>query len=121
MLPTPELKNTTDDAVAPYLMRLPKPYTFTENNTKSNVRLILGYSAVAIAAFAFYKDYMEGWEATQPWIFGAVVAYFALNCALTIWIWLVDGGQVFEGTTEKGDKVCLAQLLGTGPGLMAWK
>ena len=49
---------------------------------------------------------MEGWEATQPWILSAVAAYFVLNFALTVWIWLVEGGQVFEGSTEKGEKVC---------------
>ncbi|KAL1954690.1 hypothetical protein VTO42DRAFT_794 [Malbranchea cinnamomea] len=103
----PELKSTTDDAIAPYLTSLPKPYTFTANNTKSNVRLALGYSAVAIAAVSFWQDYTRGWEATRPWIFSAVVAYFVLNFVLTIWILLVEAGQVFEGTTEKGEKVRL--------------
>ncbi|KMU89964.1 hypothetical protein CIHG_07647 [Coccidioides immitis H538.4] len=41
-----ELKSTTDDAIAPYLTSLPNPYTFVENNSKSNIRLLLGYGAV---------------------------------------------------------------------------
>src|SRR6266513_2410 len=45
----PDLKNTTDDALMPYLTTLPEPYKFTINNSNSNVRLILGYSAVTIA------------------------------------------------------------------------
>jgi hypothetical protein len=104
-IPHIELKNTTDDAIAPYLTKLPKPYNFVADNTKSNVRLLLGYSAVTLAGVAFYIDYKYGWEATLPWILPAVVVYFALNGALTLWIWLVEAGQVFEGTRAGGEKV----------------
>jgi Microsomal signal peptidase 25 kDa subunit (SPC25) len=89
----------------PYLTTLPKPYKFTVNNTNSNVRLVLGYSAVTIAGIAFYLERKLGWEVTQPWMLPAVLIYFALNLALTIWIWGVEAGQIFEGTREGGEKV----------------
>ncbi|WEW58422.1 signal peptidase complex subunit spc2 [Emydomyces testavorans] len=102
-----ELKSTTDDAVAPYLATLPKPYTFIADNTKSNVRLMLGYGAVSIAAVSFYIDYTKGWQATKPWILPAVIAYFVMNLALTIWIWGIEAGQVFEGSKIGGERLRL--------------
>ncbi|EER29731.1 hypothetical protein CPC735_074130 [Coccidioides posadasii C735 delta SOWgp] len=100
-----ELKSTTDDAIAPYLTSLPNPYTFVENNSKSNIRLLLGYGAVSIAAVSFYIDYTKGWEATKPWILPAVIAYFVLNLALTLWIWGVEGGQIFEGSGDEIERL----------------
>ncbi|PGH12727.1 hypothetical protein AJ79_04088 [Helicocarpus griseus UAMH5409] len=95
-----ELKNTTDDAIPPFLTTLPSPHTFTANNFKSNVRLILGYAAVAISGVSFYVDRRLGWQVSQSYVIAAVVAYFVLNLAFTVWIWLVEAGQVFEGVRE---------------------
>jgi hypothetical protein len=67
---------------------------------------VLGYSAVAIAAFTFYADRKLGWEATtSPWIIAAVVSYFILNSALTFWIWAVEAGEVFHGKRKTGETV----------------
>ncbi|KAK2739904.1 hypothetical protein FQN55_009077 [Onygenales sp. PD_40] len=92
-----ELKNATDDAIPAYLTTLPKPNNFIADNTKSNVRLALGYTAVTISGICFYVDRQLGWEVSQIYILAAVVVYFALNLAFTGWIWLVEAGQVFEG------------------------
>ncbi|KAJ5475268.1 hypothetical protein N7539_008334 [Penicillium diatomitis] len=103
---TNDLKSTSDDALLPYLTNLPAPYTFTADHTKSNIRFLLGYSAVAIAAFTFYADRKLGWEATtSPWIIIAVVTYFALNSALTFWMWAVEAGEVFNGKRKSGETV----------------
>lgn len=102
-----DLKTTTDDALVPYLTSLPQPYTFTQNHTKSNVRFVLGFSAVAIAAFTFYADRRLGWEATtSPWIISAVAAYFAINTVFTVWVWGVEAGEVFAGRRKSGETVC---------------
>lgn len=101
-----DLKSTTDDALVPYLTTLPEPYRFTQNNTNSNVRLVLGYTAVAIAGATFYVDRKLGWEATRaPWVLAAVISYFVLNSILTIWIWAVEAGEVFRGTRKSGETV----------------
>ncbi|KAJ9199548.1 hypothetical protein DTO166G4_5422 [Paecilomyces variotii] len=101
-----DLKNTTDDALAPYLTSLPEPYTFTQDHTLSNVRFALGYSAVAIAAGMFYVDRKLGWESTNaPWVLPAVIAYFALNSILTYWVWGVEAGEVFRGKRKTGEKI----------------
>ncbi|EEQ84701.1 signal peptidase complex component [Blastomyces dermatitidis ER-3] len=100
-----ELKNATDDALTPYLISIPKPYRFTPDNFKSNVRLILGYTAVAMSGALFYVDRQLGWNVSHTWTIAAVVTYFILNFAFTVWIWLVEAGQVFEGSREGGEKL----------------
>ncbi|KAJ9643213.1 signal peptidase complex subunit spc2 [Knufia peltigerae] len=102
-----DLKNATDDALAPYLTSLPKPYTFKQQHSSTNVRLILGYSAVVIAGILFYADYKLGWDATKAYTGPACVAYFVLNGLLTYWIWAVEAGTVFVGTREGGQKLTL--------------
>ena len=102
-----DLKTNSDDALQPYLTTLPAPYTFVVDHTKTNVRFVLGYSAVAIAAFTFYADRKLHWEATtSPWIIVAVVVYFILNSALTYWVWGVEAGEVFSGKRKTGETVC---------------
>lgn len=102
-----DLKSTTDDALAPYLTTLPQPYTFKQDHFKTNVRFVLGYSAVAIAAFTFYADRTLKWEATQsPWIIAAVGSYFVLNSLLTYWLWAVEASEVFRGKRGSGETVC---------------
>ncbi|KAJ9495162.1 signal peptidase complex subunit spc2 [Exophiala xenobiotica] len=100
-----DLKNATDDALAPYLTTLPKPYTFKQQHYTTNIRLILGYTAVIIAGVLFYADYKLGWDATKAYTGPACLAYFVLNSALTYWIWAVEAGTVFVGTREGGQKV----------------
>lgn len=101
-----DLKNTTDDALTPYLCTLPQPYTFKRDNTHSNVRLVLGFTAVAIAAVTFYLDRQLGWEAVQAtWVRVAVVVYFTLNSILTVYIWAVEAGEVFRGRRKTGETV----------------
>lgn len=93
MLTVAELKNTTDDALPNYLTSL----KFKQSHFLTDVRLGLGYSAVAIAGIAFWADHKLGWDATKHWTLLAVVAYFILNGALTYWIWGVEKGKVFTG------------------------
>ncbi|KIW51051.1 hypothetical protein PV05_09806 [Exophiala xenobiotica] len=102
-----DLKNATDDALAPYLTSLSKPYTFKQQHYTTNIRLILGYTAVIIAGVLFYADYKLGWDATKAYTGPACVAYFVLNSALTYWIWAVEAGTVFVGTREGGQKLRL--------------
>ncbi|KAL6230409.1 hypothetical protein BDW75DRAFT_234427 [Aspergillus navahoensis] len=103
-----DLKSTTDDALVPYLTTLPQPYTFKQDHFKTNVRFIVGYSAVAIAAFTFYADRKLGWEATtSPWVIAAVGSYFILNSLLTYWIWAVEASEVFRGKRKSGETISI--------------
>lgn len=102
-----DLKNATDDALAPYLTTLPRPYAFKQEHYTTNIKLVLGYTAVLIAGVLFYADWKLGWDATKAYTGPACVAYFLLNGALTYWIWAVEAGTVFAGVREGGQKVIL--------------
>jgi hypothetical protein len=94
----PDLKNTTDDALPNYLHSL----KFKQIHTQTDVRLALGYVAVAIAGALFYFDWKYGWDASKPYTAPAVVAYFALNGAFSYWLWFVEKGVVYEGEGKTG-------------------
>ncbi|OCT48669.1 putative signal peptidase complex component [Cladophialophora carrionii] len=102
-----DLKNATDDALAPYLTSLPKPYTFKQDHFTTNIRLALGYTAVLIAGALFYADWKLGWDATKAYTGPACVSYFVLNGILTYWIWAVEAGTVFSGVREGGQRLTL--------------
>ncbi|KAF2836426.1 SPC25-domain-containing protein [Patellaria atrata CBS 101060] len=88
-----DLKNTTDDALPNYLSSL----QFKQSHKLTDVRLLLGYTAVLISGALFYFDWKQGWDVTKPYTLPAVVAYFILNGAFTWWIWRVERGVVFMG------------------------
>ena len=96
-----DLKNTTDDALPNYLNSL----KFKQSHLYTDIRLLLGFAAVSIAGATFYFDYTLGWDKTKAGTFWAVIAYFVLNGALTLWIWGVEKGRVYVGDL-KGVKVC---------------
>ncbi|BCR87229.1 signal peptidase complex subunit 2 [Aspergillus chevalieri] len=103
-----DLKSTTDDALSPYLTTLPAPYTFTQDHSLTNIRFLLGYTAVAIAGATFYADRYLGWEATtSPWVIAAVAGYFVLNGIFTYWVWFVEGGEVFRGRRGSGEVISI--------------
>ncbi|KAF2442207.1 hypothetical protein P171DRAFT_433754 [Karstenula rhodostoma CBS 690.94] len=93
-----DLKNTTDDALPNYLHSL----KFKQIHKQTDVRLVIGYSAVIIAGALFYYDWKFGWEASKPYTLPAVVAYFILNTAFSYWLWFVEAGTVYEGEGKTG-------------------
>ncbi|KAK1829879.1 microsomal signal peptidase 25 kDa subunit-domain-containing protein [Podospora conica] len=93
-----DLKNTTDDAIPNYLNSL----YFTQSHTLTDVRLTLGYLALATAAACFAWDYRLGFESTKLPTALAVALYLVLNTALTAWIFLVERGVVYVGTSPDG-------------------
>ena len=104
--PIPDLKNTTDDALPNYLTSL----KFRQSHTQTDIRLFLGYSAVAIAGTLFYFDWKQGWDATKAYTAPAVVAYFIINGIFSYWIWAVEKGVVFAGEGKTG-KVSFQTLI----------
>ncbi|OBT47799.1 hypothetical protein VE00_01558 [Pseudogymnoascus sp. WSF 3629] len=99
-----DLKNTSDDAIPNYLNSL----SFKQSHTLGDVRLALGYSAFAICAACFCWDYKLGFEDTKYYSAAAVALYTLLNGALTLWVWLVEGGTVYVGTSKAGDKITIS-------------
>jgi len=93
-----DLKNTTDDALPNYLHSL----RFKQVHTQTDIRLALGYAAVAIAGALFAFDWKFGWEASKPYTAPAVAAYLILNSAFSYWLWFVEKGVVYEGEGKTG-------------------
>ena len=91
-----DLKNTTDDVLPVFLSSL----RFRQSHLVSDVRLALGYSAVALSAATFLLDRQYGWDKTKDYTLWAVVVYFVLNTALNGWMTFVEKGQVFVGTRD---------------------
>ncbi|RQM05059.1 hypothetical protein DH86_00003645 [Scytalidium sp. 3C] len=96
-----DLKNTSDDVIPVYLNSL----KFKQSHTLSDIRLAIGYSAFAICAATFLWDYKFGFQATKYYTAAAVVAYSLLNGALTYWIWFVEKGKVYVGTSPTGERI----------------
>ncbi|RFU34360.1 hypothetical protein B7463_g1959, partial [Scytalidium lignicola] len=97
----PDLKNTSDDAIPNYLNSL----KFKQSHILSDVRLAIGYSAFAICAATFLWDYKLGFDATKYYTAAAVALYTILNGALTFWIWGVEKGRIYVGTSPSGDRI----------------
>jgi len=98
---SPDLKNTSDDAVPTYLNSL----KFKQSHLLSDVRLALGYTAFAICAATFAWDYKLGFESTKLYTTIAVVLYSIINGFLTFWIWGVEKGAIYIGTSPSGEKI----------------
>jgi hypothetical protein len=101
----PDLKNTSDDALPNYLNSL----SFTQSHYYTDIRLALGYTAVAIAGVLFYVDWKLGWDVTKPYTLPAVLIYMVLNGAFTYWLWWVEGDKVYVGE-KNGKKVSKPSL-----------
>ncbi|KAL2759122.1 hypothetical protein ACRALDRAFT_1080669 [Sodiomyces alcalophilus JCM 7366] len=99
-----DLKHTSDDTIANYLNSL----RFTQSHTLTDVRLALGYSAFLVAGVCFAWDYKLGFHATKLYTAAAVALYTLLNSALTLWMWFVEKGVVYEGTSPDGEKISIA-------------
>ena len=107
-----ELKTTLDDHIPIYLSSsktpssqpLPKNQRFTPSYTATYIRLGIGYSAVAVALYIFYLDYILKikFENVKGVTALAVVAYFILNGALTLWLWFGERGLIFTGSRTDG-------------------
>ncbi|KAL3417581.1 microsomal signal peptidase 25 kDa subunit [Phlyctema vagabunda] len=99
-----DLKNTSDDAIPAYLNSL----KFKQSHTLTDVRLGLGYTAFSICAACFYWDYKLGFESTKQYTAFAVLLYTILNGILTFWMWGVEKGTVYTGTSPSGEKVTIS-------------
>ena len=87
------MKNATDDALTNYLTSI----KIRQSHSLVDKRLTLGYTAAVIAAMTFYADWKFGFEKLKLSIALAVVVFSILNTAFTLWLWKVEGDEVFRG------------------------
>ncbi|CAK7241165.1 MAG: hypothetical protein STHCBS139747_002624 [Sporothrix thermara] len=99
-----DLKNTSDDAIPNYLNSL----KFTQSHRLTDVRLAIGYGALAVASACFVWDWKLGFDSTKYYSAAAVVIYMVLNIALWLWSRNVEGATVYVGTAPSGETVSIA-------------
>ncbi|KAG5952742.1 hypothetical protein E4U53_000012 [Claviceps sorghi] len=98
-----DLKNTSDDALSNYLNSL----KFKQSHFLTDVRLVLGYGAFAIAAACFGWDYKFGFESTKYYTAAAVATYTLLNSLLALWLSMVEKGAVYQGKAPSGETITI--------------
>ncbi|KAK9236737.1 microsomal signal peptidase 25 kDa subunit [Lipomyces kononenkoae] len=98
----PDLKNATDDEIVQILAT--KGYTQIFNLI--DVRLMLGFVSVIVAAAAAGYDYYVGFEKAKPFTAIGVSLYFVLNVAFTAWIMYVEKGTFYQGSKD-GKKISI--------------
>ncbi|CAK7566697.1 MAG: hypothetical protein SEPTF4163_004648 [Sporothrix epigloea] len=99
-----DLKNTSDDAIPNYLNSL----KFTQSHRLTDVRLAIGYSALAVAVACFLWDHKLGFDNTKYYSAVAVLVYLVLNVALSFWSRNVEGATVYVGTSPSKETVSIA-------------
>ncbi|KAK9371140.1 microsomal signal peptidase 25 kDa subunit [Lipomyces kononenkoae] len=99
----PDLKNATDDEIVQILAS--KGYT--QNFSLIDVRLMLGFASVIVAAAAAGYDYYVGFEKAKPFTAIGVSLYFVLNLAFTAWIMYVEKGTFYQGHKD-GKKISVS-------------
>ncbi|KAK9322098.1 signal peptidase complex subunit 2 [Lipomyces orientalis] len=96
----PDLKNATDDEIVKILTN--KGYT--QIFTLVDVRLVIGFLSVLVAAAAGGYDYFVGFEKAKAYTGIGVSVYFLLNMALTAWMMYIEKGTIYQGSKD-GKKI----------------
>ncbi|EPQ67654.1 Bgt-2450 [Blumeria graminis f. sp. tritici] len=96
-----ELKNTSDDAIPAYLNSL----KFKQSHTVADIRLVIGYASLLIAAATFSWDYKFGFEATKLYTAFAVGLYATLSIILSLYSTYVEKGTIYIGTNAQDDEI----------------
>lgn len=78
-----------------------KSLDYRQSHLFSNVRLLLGYTAVIACAAAAYYEYKVGFKQAKSISMLGVGSYFLLNAALYLWGYYIEQDIVYIGT--KGD------------------
>ncbi|KAI9345153.1 microsomal signal peptidase 25 kDa subunit-domain-containing protein [Zopfochytrium polystomum] len=90
----PDVKHTLDDSIRRILA---DDLNFTEDNTHTDRRLLLGYSACVFSASATAYSFLVPFNDSKPVIVAAVVAYCLLNAAMIAYAFLVERDCIFVG------------------------
>ncbi|KAK9463345.1 microsomal signal peptidase 25 kDa subunit [Lipomyces oligophaga] len=90
---TADMKTALDEDIIKYLTEA----GYQQNFSLIDVRLGLGFTAVAVAGAVGYYDSKFGFEAAKQVTTIGVIIYFVLNSLLTLWVWLVEKRIIFVG------------------------
>ncbi|GAA5836332.1 hypothetical protein JCM11251_001465 [Rhodosporidiobolus azoricus] len=90
-----ELKNAVDDAVKEFFSH--PSHRFTRSFVHEDVRLALGWSAVAVAAATGYYGYKTEFHESKKWVGVGVVVYIVLNTILALYVAYFEQNTIFVG------------------------
>ncbi|GAA5869415.1 hypothetical protein JCM8547_008668 [Rhodosporidiobolus lusitaniae] len=90
-----ELKNAVDDVLKEFFSH--PSHRFTRSFVHEDVRLALGWSAVAVAAATGWYGYTTEFHESKQWVGVGVVVYVILNTALTLYVAYFEKNTIFVG------------------------
>ncbi|GAA6041413.1 hypothetical protein JCM8097_005238 [Rhodosporidiobolus ruineniae] len=90
-----ELKNAVDDVVREFFSH--PSHNFTRSYLHDDVRLVLGWSAVAVAAATGYWGYVTEFHESKAVVGAGVVVYVVLNTLLALYVAFYEKNTIFVG------------------------
>ncbi|KAH8924498.1 hypothetical protein BT69DRAFT_1198431, partial [Atractiella rhizophila] len=105
-----DLKNACDDAVKEYFAR---SGNFNRSYRHTDVRLVLGWTAVIIGTGGSAYGYMTPFHESKLIVGVCVAIYVILSSLLGLYITYVEGDNIFLGNrkTFVNSRVCSSTLL----------
>ncbi|PVF93868.1 hypothetical protein CPB86DRAFT_741615 [Serendipita vermifera] len=90
-----ELKVACDDALRRYIAR--PDTSFRTVNRHTDVKLVLGWSAVIVAGLTAAYGYKVEFEKSKPVVWAGVILYIVLTGAQTLYTYFIEGDTIFIG------------------------
>ncbi|GAA5884018.1 hypothetical protein JCM6882_002104 [Rhodosporidiobolus microsporus] len=90
-----ELKNAVDDVVKEFFSHT--SHRFSRSFMHEDVRLTLGWSAVAVAAATGYYGYKTEFHESKGWVGVGVIVYVVLNTLLALYVAYFEQNTIFVG------------------------
>ncbi|KZV93029.1 hypothetical protein EXIGLDRAFT_749364 [Exidia glandulosa HHB12029] len=102
-----EMKIACDDAVKRFLAQ---PGAFNTIHMHTDVRLLLGWGAVIVAALTGLYGWKMEFEKAKPVVTAGVVLYMILSSAQTLYAYFIEQNIVFEGKRKTLQRRKYAQI-----------
>jgi len=102
-----ELKNACDDAVK----KLMQSHQFTEQHQHTDVRLVLGWLSVFIAAGSSGWSYKVGFEESKTVVTLSVLAYAVLYGIQMLYSYYIEGHTIYVGKRKSLSKRIETEVL----------
>ncbi|CAB4388824.1 hypothetical protein RhiirA5_351222 [Rhizophagus irregularis] len=95
-----DLKNACDDYIQKFFV---SKANFRQNNTHTDVKLVLGYLACAFALSGGYYGHITPFNEAKEVTFICIIAYFVLNTLLILYSFIYEKEIIFVGSCVEND------------------
>ncbi|KAH7886888.1 microsomal signal peptidase 25 kDa subunit-domain-containing protein [Phlebopus sp. FC_14] len=103
-----DLKNACDDALKRYLSR---PNLFKQIHLHTDVRLILGWAGVLVAAATGFYGWKVDFEQSKPGVWAGFILYVILTTLQTLYAHLIEGDIIFVGRRKTFSKRIITERI----------